>query len=100
MRHSIALALVLLLAPAARAEGGKEEEEEVELASDRPDATDSTYTVRPGSATIETGFLADVDRRAGVRSVLWTTPTELKFGIVQSFELALLSNGFVYDWEK
>jgi hypothetical protein len=69
-----------------------------ELATDRPDATESPFTVDAGRVQLEMDF-ANLTKNhlAGVRTTAWElAPFNLRLGLTQSFELGV----FVTPWQR
>jgi hypothetical protein len=67
-----------------------------ELATDRPDFTESPFTVDAGHAQLEMDFgNMTHDREAGVRRVEWElAPFNVRFGVTANFELGLFVVGY------
>lgn len=63
-----------------------------ELATDRPDATESPFTVDAGRVQLEMDFASTTrNRRDGVRTTGWeVTPFNLRLGITRNVELGVL----------
>lgn len=77
-----------LLANGARAADGDDE-----IATDRPDFVESSNVVGPGRFQIEMGFASERSSDAASRERLTTTPTLLRFGISEQWELRLETDG-------
>lgn len=62
-----------------------------ELTTDRPDATETPFTVEPGRVQIEASALSYVrDRQGGVRTEEWEiAPTNVRVGITRATELGI-----------
>jgi hypothetical protein len=65
------------------------------IATDRPDFVESSSVVGKGVVQIETSLAHERDKRDGVKTTLRSTPTLLRYGIVQDFELRLESDGLL-----
>lgn len=62
-----------------------------DLSADRPDVTESPYTVEPGRAQVEFSFVEWTRDDAGPRTDTWTiAPINLKVGLTPRAELQLL----------
>jgi hypothetical protein len=77
--------VLLLLGLAARAEEP--------IATDRPDFVESSDVVGPGRFQIETSLAWERDHSQGVRSRLQSTPTLLRYGVSETLELRLETDG-------
>ncbi len=73
-----------------------------EMTTDRPDGTESPFTVPPGRVQLELDFAAfSRDREAGTRVTEWqAAPFNLRFGVSQNFELGLLAAPHVAVTER
>ena len=83
------LGVLLATAAARAADDGK-------IVTDRPDAVESSDTVGRGRFQIETSFAREwtrKDQATGLRRVSTSTPTLLRFGIVDDIELRIETNG-------
>lgn len=69
-----------------------------ELATDRPDATESPFTVDAGRVQLEMDFTSTTrNRRDGVRTVVWeVAPFNLRLGLTRTVELGVL----VTPWQR
>ena len=85
------LALVTFLVPAAALA------EEDRIATDRPDFVEAASVVGKGVFQIETSVAAERDRRDGVTTRTWTTPTLLRLGVSDTLELRLETEGFTWE---
>lgn len=67
-----------------------------ELSTDRPDATESPFTVDPGHVQIEADVVAHLrDRRDGIKTREWSAvPFNLRVGLTRNFEAGV----FVSPW--
>lgn len=63
------------------------------IATDRPDFVESSDTVGRGRAQIETSLAWERDRAKGTRTTLLSTPTLLRLGVSEDWELRLESDG-------
>lgn len=63
-----------------------------EMSTDRPDSTESPYTVEPGFAQLEMSFASrEQDRDDGVRTTAWAAaPFNLRVGMTRDFEAGLM----------
>lgn len=66
------------------------------LSADRPDATESPYTVDAGAVQVELSFVeyAFQDERGGTRQFWSVAPVNLKLGLTNSIDVQLLINPF------
>jgi hypothetical protein len=64
-----------------------------EISTDRPDVVESSDVVGKGRFQIEAGFAIDCDRENGVKSRVSTTPTLLRLGLGDTWELRLETDG-------
>ena len=86
-RHTLVFATSLfLMCPAAFAA-------EESIATDRPDFVESSNVVGRGRLQVETSFLLERDRNAGVRTRVLSTPTLLRIGAGDSLELRVETDG-------
>ena len=85
------LVLVLVLAAAAPARGDEL------ISTDRPDFTNSSDVVGRGRWQIETSVGAERDSSSGQRVRTVNTPTLLRYGVSDSFELRLDGAGAVHQ---
>lgn len=82
----VALALpCLMLASAARAADA--------ISTDRPDFVESSDVMDPGRWQIETGFQSERDASRSVRTRTRTTPTLLRFGVSDTLEFRVETDG-------
>lgn len=63
------------------------------IATDRPDFVESSAVVGKGRLQVETSFALDRSSANGVRDTLRSTPTLVRFGITESIELRVESDG-------
>jgi hypothetical protein len=85
------LAACLLLPLATHAE-------EAAMATDRPDIVESSAVVGKGRFQLETSFAAESDKADdGTRTTTRMTPTLLRYGITDTTELRLETDGFLRD---
>lgn len=86
MKHIATLAALALCAiPAAHAQD--------EIATDRPDFVESSNVVGRNRLQVETSVLLERDRSGTARDRLMATPTLLRYGIGDSFELRAETDG-------
>lgn len=89
MKHSAVLAVIaastLYAIPAAYAQDS--------IATDRPDFVEASSVVGRGRLQVETSVLLERDRTGPVRDRLFATPTLLRYGIGESFELRAETDG-------
>lgn len=94
MRVASALLPVILSAglPAPEATGTTPAAARRELTTDRPDATESPYTVDAGRVQLELDAASHTrDRRGGVRTTEWAVaPFNLRYGLTPRTELAVI----------
>lgn len=88
MRISTFVILALLLLPCGRARADGEP-----IATDRPDFVESSDVVGKGRLQIETSLAFERDRQGGVRTRLAGTPTLLRIGVAETWELRLETEG-------
>lgn len=90
-------ATILALAAAAQAA-----DFERELSADRPDTTESPYTVEPGGIQVESSLWAwSRDRSGGVDTQSWTVAeTNVKFGIAADHDLQLVIRPYIRESER
>ncbi len=86
LRLSLAIAGALLAAPCLADEP---------IATDRPDFVESSATVGQGRFQIETSVAWERDDQSGVRDEVFTTPTLLRYGVSQNWELRLETDGWM-----
>ncbi|MBI4290548.1 MAG: transporter [Betaproteobacteria bacterium] len=67
--------------------------EEESIATDRPDFVESGAVVGKGVFQIETSLARESDRRDGVATRTWITPTLLRLGVSARLELRLETDG-------
>jgi len=65
-----------------------------ELVTDRPDVSESSEVVGKGRTQIETSFVSQRDDADGTRIRLRNTPTLLRIGIAERFELRIETDGY------
>ncbi|MGY4830010.1 transporter [Sphaerotilaceae bacterium SBD11-9] len=65
------------------------------IATDRPDFVESSDVVAPGRFQIETSLSAERNSGDGVKTKTYSTPTLLRFGLLEALELRVESDGFV-----
>lgn len=86
MKHlAIFAACTLFALPAVQAQDG--------IATDRPDFVESSNVVGRDRLQVETSVLLERDRSGAVRERIFATPTLLRYGIGDSFELRAESDG-------
>lgn len=64
------------------------------LSADRPDFVESSSVVGKGRFQLETGFNSEHNKADGVKERATSTPTLLRFGLSDSLELRVSSDGF------
>lgn len=69
-----------------------------EMSTDRPDSTESPFTVDAGHGQLEMDFAAVLrERQRGVRTTAWdVAPFNLRFGLTRSFEAGI----FISPWQR
>lgn len=92
-RMALPLALPLLAALAATLAAGSARADDDGIATDRPDFVESSNTVGKGRFQLETSLAFERDRQAGIRSKVRSTPTLLRYGIADDWELRLETDG-------
>lgn len=65
-----------------------------EIVTDRPDVSESSEVVDKGRFQLETSVVAMRDDAAGTRARLVNTPTLLRIGIAEAFELRVETDGY------
>lgn len=86
-RLPLCLALLAWLPAQAQSDGG------ASLKTDRPDFVESSETVGKGRVQFETSFLVERERSADERQRTYSTPTLLRVGMGETFELRIESEG-------
>lgn len=66
---------------------------EDEIVADRPDFTNSSSIVGKGRVVLETSVAHERDSVNGVKATLSSTPTTLRVGLSENFEIRIDSNG-------
>lgn len=69
--------------------------EEASMATDRPDIVESSAVVGKGRFQVETSFAAETDKADGVKTTTRMTPTLLRYGLTDTTELRLETDGFL-----
>jgi hypothetical protein len=87
VRVSALAALLLALATSSQAE-------EDTISTDRPDFVESSSVVGKGRWQIETGFAIERDRSDDIQAHATTTPTLLRFGVGDTWELRVETDGY------
>lgn len=85
----ISLAAAVVLAATAGPAWAKDE-----LVTDRPDVSESSEVVGKGRYQVETSVVSARDQQAGTRVRMLNTPTLLRIGIAEQFELRIESEGY------
>jgi hypothetical protein len=67
------------------------------IVTDRPDFVESSQVVGPGRFQIETSVLAERDRHAAVPARTLSTPTLLRYGVGDTLELRVETDGRVIE---
>jgi len=82
-----------LACPAAAADFSRE------LSADRPDATESPYTVEPGRVQVESSLWAyGRDEEDGIVSESWTLgEANLKYGLTENHDLQLVLRPWIHE---
>jgi hypothetical protein len=70
------------------------------IATDRPDFVESSVVVGKGRAQIETSVAYERSRHDGVRERATSTPTLLRFGVADTFELRVETDGWLHNWTR
>lgn len=86
-RACVMAALSTLLCLSAQAD-------EDSIATDRPDFVESSSVVGKGRFQIETGFARESDSQGSVKTRASTTPTLLRWGLNDTWELRLETDGY------
>ncbi len=87
--HPVAVTLVALVTPLAAFA------EDDAIATDRPDFVESSDVVGKGVFQLETSLAHERDKSGGVKTKVRSTPTLLRYGISDAFELRLESDGLL-----
>lgn len=66
------------------------------ISTDRPDFVESSLVVGKGRFQIETGFSSERNQADGVKERLTTTPTLLRYGVSDTWEIRLETDGAAY----
>jgi len=66
---------------------------EDEIATDRPDFVESSNVVGKGRFQIETSFAADRNKADGIKDKAYSTPTLLRYGVSEDWEVRLETDG-------
>lgn len=69
--------------------------ENKQIVTDRPDFVESSNVVGKGRFQIETGIAHERNNANGIKHQAYMTPTLLRFGVTESFELRLETDGRV-----
>ncbi|CAN5249328.1 hypothetical protein BH09PSE6_BH09PSE6_27160 [soil metagenome] len=91
---AIAACVVLLGLTAQAAQAGDCDDQ---ICSDRPDFTESSDVVGAGRFQLETGLQSEHDRADSTRTRLLTTPTLLRFGLAEAWELRVESDAWSHQ---
>jgi hypothetical protein len=83
---------LLVLALAAMAAGAARADDEP-IATDRPDFVESSDVVGKGRLQLETSLAFERDRQGGVKTRLAGTPTLLRIGVAETWELRMETDG-------
>lgn len=88
MRPAALLAGALLSAGSVTAAESAPRRAQREMSTDRPDATESPFTLEPGRSQLEMSFATyGTDRQSGTRTKSWeAAPFNLRFGLTPSIE--------------
>lgn len=84
---------LLLPALLACAMAGAARADDEPIATDRPDFVESSDVVGKGRVQIETSLAWERDRQGGVKTRLSSTPTLLRVGVAEDWELRLETDG-------
>ena len=92
-RNIISFLSLALACPAAAVEFSRE------LSADRPDATESPYTVEPGRMQVESSLWAyGRDKEDGIVSQSWTIgEANLKYGLTECHDLQLVLRPWIHE---
>lgn len=85
--------LALLVASLALALAAPSRADDEPIATDRPDFVESSDVVGKGRVQVETSLAWERDRQAGVKTRLASTPTLLRVGVADDWELRLETDG-------
>jgi hypothetical protein len=88
MKLPVAVLPVLLACLAGRAHA-----EDEPITTDRPDFVESSEVVGKGRWQIETSLAWERDREAGMKTRLFGTPTLLRLGVADHWEVRLETDG-------
>lgn len=95
-RHRRALGRVARLVAAihaALAVSAAFADDDNDIATDRPDFVESSQVVGKGVFQFETGIVRERDRSDGIKTTLRSTPTLLRYGLSDSLEIRLETDG-------
>lgn len=95
MQTCIRRAFTLAAVPFAVAGAAHAAEVDDTIATDRPDFVESSRTVGKAHFQIETSVARERDSRAGVKTTTFSTPTLLRYGVSDSWELRYETDGFM-----
>lgn len=86
LRALLSLACIATWAPTASAADGA-------IVTDRPDFVESSDVVPPGRLQLETSLAFERERQPGMRARLSATPTLLRIGVAENWELRFETDG-------
>lgn len=91
---------ILLAAGAAQAQQAAPAEADDNINPDRPDFVESSAVVGKGRVQIETSMAFERGSRDGVRERQTATPTLLRFGVSDTAELRVETDGWLHSWSR
>lgn len=87
----LAAAMMITLGLAGQGAAAAEQEP---ISTDRPDFVESSSVVGKGRFQLETGFSVERNKADGVKDGLTSTPTLLRFGLGETWELRVETDGY------
>jgi len=98
VKPSLILSLALLCSTASAQQGAPDTDDAI--STDRPDFVESSVVVGKGRVQVETSAAFERSSRDGVRERLVSTPTLLRFGITDTTEFRLETDGWLHGWSR
>lgn len=95
MRRTITGAVLGVVLCAGVASAEELEGSEDPIATDRPDFVESSATVGLRRWQIETSMAWENDRDSGFKATAWSTPTLLRYGVADNWELRFETDGLI-----
>ena len=103
MRYSLPLPRAIgatLLLSILSAPAFAQEKSDDAIATDRPDFVESSVVVGKGAVQIETSVAYERSRHDGVAERSTSTPTLLRFGVADTLELRVETDGRLHNWTR